>query len=180
MSSIPTFDHVISLGSSCMSAMALQRSELRQFASPFDWIISSPEMLSHIFQDNYKSFLDSKQYLNFGKESNPEPLIGHQLYSTLVKKGKSTTKIFLHRNPMTLEGKEYYERCVNRIRDVSKSKSATSLLVLVQSSKHRSKHHAWVTQFHRLFATLQEIWQGRFELLIIRLQKKKERQKDED
>ena len=160
-----------------MSAMALQRSELRQFASPFDWIISSPEMLSHIFQDNYKSFLDSKQYLNFGKESNPEPMIGHQLYSTLVKKGKSTTKIFLHRNPMTLEGKEYYERCVNRIRDVSKSKSATSLLVLVQSSKHRSKHHAWVTQFHRLFATLQEIWQGRFELLIIRLQKKKKDKK---
>jgi hypothetical protein len=43
--------------------------------------------------------------------------------------------------------------------------------VLVQSSKHRSQHAAWVPQFRTLFAALEQHWRGRFELLVVRLQR---------
>ena len=164
------FNKVISFGSTCISAIALQHSKLRTFACPLDWIFSSPEMVGHLLRDHFTQFLDPEQLLDLGSTSH-ETFVGHKLYSTLLKQGKTDCKIFLHRNPLTPDGMFYYTRTVQRMRAVSKSQDAVSLLVLVQSSKHRSKHHAWVVKFLQLFEVLQETWSGKFELLVIRMQK---------
>jgi hypothetical protein len=166
-----TFHNVISLGSSCLSALALQRCCLRQFSSPLDWIISSPRIAAHAIEDNWKTFLDSNMYIDLGTTNPTEPFVGHVEYSTMVKNGKTNVKMFLHRNPITQDGHEYYERTVSRFQAVCLAPSTSTLFVLVQSSKHRSKHHQWVKQFHDLFRVLLQTMQGRFELLVIRLQK---------
>ena len=182
-----TFSHVMSVGPTCISAMALQKAGLRTSATPLDWIFSSPAMIEHCLRDDWRMFLDADQYVDYGSivsakkksaaaaaaSSTADIFIGHSLYSTMVKKGKNESKIFLHRNPMVKEGKEYYERCVGRLRVVATSTSAVSLLLYVESSKRRSKHAVWVLQFRQLFRVLEEMWCGRFEFLVVRMQKSK-------
>ena len=52
------FDRAASLGTSCYSAWLLQKLGLRRVAFPFDWIFSTPDMVSHILEDRFLSFLD--------------------------------------------------------------------------------------------------------------------------
>ena len=187
-----TFSHVMSVGPTCISAMALQKAGLRTSATPLDWIFSSPAMIEHCLRDDWRMFLDAEQYVDYGSivsakkkttaaaSSTADIFIGHSLYSTMVKKGKNESKIFLHRNPMVKEGKEYYERCVGRLRVVATSTSAVSLLLYVESSKRRSKHEVWVQQFRQLFRVLEEMWCGRFEFLVVRMQKSKKESSSSD
>ena len=88
------FNKVISFGSMCLSAMALQHGNLRSFATPLDWIFSSPEMISHCISDNWQTFLDPTQLIDYGSKEH-EIFVGHSLYSRMLKKGKTNCKIFL-------------------------------------------------------------------------------------
>ena len=49
-----TFSHVMSVGPTCISAMALQKAGLRTSATPLDWIFSSPAMIEHCLRDEVR------------------------------------------------------------------------------------------------------------------------------
>jgi hypothetical protein len=164
------FNTVLSFGSFCLTAGALQKGGFRQFATPLDWIFSSADMISHCLSDDWNSFMDPSQYIERNTDPNAKSNAGHIVYSSMIKK----PRIFIHRSPLIRSEFDYYRRCVSRIRDVAHDASAVSLLVLLQSSRHRSRHEKWVRQFHNLFELLQSgIWKGRFELLVIRLQRRR-------
>lgn len=156
-------NYVISMGAFCLTANTLTEAGLRVFAAPLDWVFSSPAMIAHCVADNWTTFLDPAQYR---AHAGPDPHVGHRFYSPMVKK----PKIFLHRSPLVPEEYAYYMRCVARVRAIASDTAARSLLVLVQSSKHRSAHAVWARQFAALFDALDVHWQGHFELLVVRLQ----------
>jgi len=102
--------HVLSLGSSCFPAAYLRDRQLRCYAGPFDWIFSSPRVVSSCLQDDFESFLDTAQYRDCGQAGRA----GHELFSKLL--GKAT--IFNHHDPRVPEHHDYFCRAVDRFRKV--------------------------------------------------------------
>ncbi|CAE7746818.1 MMK1 [Symbiodinium sp. CCMP2456] len=67
----PPFVRVISLGSNCLTAMWLQHNGWRKSAMPFDWVFSSPAMVRDCLHDDFRSFLDPREYRPLGKRGAP-------------------------------------------------------------------------------------------------------------
>jgi len=49
----------ITLGQDCSPATALRNLHLREYALPFDWIRSTPELISKVIENNFDGFHDS-------------------------------------------------------------------------------------------------------------------------
>eukprot|EP00438_Fugacium_kawagutii_P017986 Skav206738 [mRNA] locus=scaffold2729:110557:114459:+ [translate_table: standard] len=62
----PAISHVISLGCRCSQASVYRALQKRRYACPFDWIFSSPQMVTHCLQDDFRSFLDRAQLYDNG------------------------------------------------------------------------------------------------------------------
>jgi len=105
-------NHVISLGSICITASFLKRNKLKLASYPFDWIYSNCNMIMHCLQDDFKTFLD-KAYYN----SITDTTCQHAYYH----KKESGLTMFNHHNPMLNEEHyKYFQRCVNRFKTVLK------------------------------------------------------------
>jgi hypothetical protein len=126
-------------------------------------------MIEHLLRDDWRDFLDRSQLFETNTHVNGKPSAGHLLYSPMLKR----KGIFLHRSPLNPVEYEYYTRCIKRFRALATDPTERALLVHVQSSSHRSRHSIWVHQFYSLFECLDGYWEGAFELLVIRLQKRK-------
>lgn len=119
--------HVISLGCRCSQASVYRAFGQRRYACPFDWIFSSPKMVIHCLQDDFKQFLDRQLLyqngssfdaigLKPGSAPRERRLIGHKFYSTLTS-GVGRGTIFNHRDPLhNDEDYDYLVRCVERFR----------------------------------------------------------------
>lgn len=119
--------HVISLGCRCSQASVYRAFGHRRYACPFDWIFSSPKMVIHCLQDDFKQFLDRQLLyqngssfdaigLKPGSAPRERRLIGHKFYSTLTS-GVGRGTIFNHRDPLhNDEDYDYLVRCVERFR----------------------------------------------------------------
>jgi hypothetical protein len=138
--------YVVSLGCMCAPAKHLQRLQLRLCAGPFDWIFSTPQMVTHCLQDDFACFLRPGELF----ETNGVAGAGHDTYSTMIDRkvserdqqstawqGRRSRKhlqspqtpfrlsstlipfpqtIFNHHNPMLPADNEYFRRCVERFR----------------------------------------------------------------
>ena len=99
----------------------------RRYACPFDWIFSSAAMVSHCLRDDFRDFLDKRQYylngtsfdsigLKPGSAPRERKLIGHNTYSEMTA-GVGRGTIFNHRDPLYDDSDYLYiERCVQRFR----------------------------------------------------------------
>ena len=72
--------YVVSLGCMCAPAKHLQRLQLRLCAGPFDWIFSTPQMVTHCLQDDFACFLRPGELF----ETNGVAGAGHDTYSTMI------------------------------------------------------------------------------------------------
>lgn len=52
----------ITIGYDCSPAAALRNAELREFALPFDWVVSNLHSLQRCFEDNFKQFHTNLQF----------------------------------------------------------------------------------------------------------------------
>ena len=79
---------------------------------PFDWIFSNLNMVNDCIENDFVDFLDKKQYIDIGSNSK----CGHIKYHA---------GLFNHKNPLkNNEDYFYYERCVNRFRQLIKSQES--------------------------------------------------------
>lgn len=109
--------HVCSLGSFCHTASHLEHYKLRKCAYPFDWTLSSPQMIMDCLRDDFKTFLDPTHHvaLEPGVSSN------HLVYGSMVW-GVNFDGIvnqnltFAHKDITTIDHYTYYQRCVERFR----------------------------------------------------------------
>lgn len=52
----------ISIGPSCTASELLEHMGLRRAAYPFDWLVSSLQMVEHCLDDDFATFLDPRQH----------------------------------------------------------------------------------------------------------------------
>jgi hypothetical protein len=141
-SSISTFlgpqsevNEYISLGQNCTVAWYLKQTALKKASYPFDWIFTSPEIVSDTIENGFVDFLDQKMLIQLpGK-----PYMGHQKYHS---------RIFNHKNPIKDIG--YYERCSDRFLQVLKAdcKNVFIMILLNETEKRLD----WKNGFDRLYS----------------------------
>jgi len=119
-----------SLGSLCHSAQLLKINGLKNASYPFDWIFSSLPMVEHCIKDDFKTFLDKTQYIDYTTNSTlKQTQCEHRFYGKMLGNQEHNI-IFNHHNPLSNESDYFYiERCVNRFRDLVKSNESKGFVL---------------------------------------------------
>jgi hypothetical protein len=118
-------NHIVSLGSHCIPSTTLKRAGLKRYSLPFDWGVSSPEMIVDVISDDFSVFLDRSYYRSISHE-NTTPCAHHELYLQKYQ----VRDVFSHRDPTREDDYQYYLRCVARFRRLLAS-NETKLFVIV-------------------------------------------------
>ena len=146
--------YAISLGSTCLAARLLGDARCRAFATPFDWIFSSPRMVTHCLRDGFAAFLDRDQYVEHGNASR-QCAVGHELYSAML----GHDVIFNHHDPRTDDGHSYFERAVQRLQMILGGAGVAGVdkvggrkLFVILGLEHRNELK--LTELEDLFDTL--------------------------
>jgi hypothetical protein len=129
--------HICSLGSFCHTASHLQKYNLRTCSYPFDWTLSSPEMIMDCLENDFETFLDPRHHhtVEPGISSN------HRIYESMVW-GKNFEGIvncgltFAHKDITTPEHYAYYQRCVERFRALLKSPEHKLFILTAQGMEY--------------------------------------------
>ena len=101
-------NYIIPLGSQCFSSFFLKKHNLKKTSYPFDWIFSSPKVITDILNDKFKKFLNKDYYVIKDINSDKNQ---HQIYLPELT-------MFNHRNPLKDEDYIYYKRCINRFYNI--------------------------------------------------------------
>jgi hypothetical protein len=131
---------VCSLGSFCHTASHLERYHMRNCAYPFDWTLSSPQMIIDCLRDDFRTFLDPTHHVTVepGISSN------HLIYGSMVW-GKNFDGIFnqhltfAHKDVTIADHYAYYQRCVQRFRDLLATPEPKLFILIAQDMEYNSK-----------------------------------------
>lgn len=123
--------HVVSLGSICLTARFLEGQGVRAYKGPFDWLYTSPRMVRHCLTDDFRKYLDKRQYVfdKFDKKRGT----GHKLYNRMQLGQRE--RMWPHHNLHRADGEDAasFKRAVERFRVVLKDGAHLKLFALCQS-----------------------------------------------
>lgn len=124
--------HFCSLGTICHTARMMQRVHVKRVSYPFDWIFTDDEIIIDILNDDFNKFLDKSYYTDV-KNKYSERTCGHTFYHE---------DFFFHKNPRNEEDHLYYQRCVERFRDLTKN--GESKLFIMMFSPESTNHPTYM------------------------------------
>lgn len=130
---------IFSLGFRCSSAAILKRMGLKHESFPFDWLISRLSVIRHCMETDFSEFLNLSNYRR--KYSNTYEMADsregficdeHLMVNTYYQPEdqadpENTYKWYLamnHHNILEQKDTEYYERCVQRYRELMTSETS--------------------------------------------------------
>jgi hypothetical protein len=151
---------VVGVGTHCLTATLLRDMGLRRFALPFDWIFSSPEMLSHVLVDDFKTFLARDQYVAvpLAERVTPNANLAHH---TFYQEQFDVQFVFNHHDPLASDDAyAYLQRTVDRFRSLSDRGSRRFYVLLNQDQTPLISSH------HSTYRRLVELLHGDFHLFI--------------
>ncbi len=123
--------HVVSLGQNCSTAWYLKQVGLKTQSFPFDWVATSPAIITHCISDSFSTFLQRDLAVAKGVRA------GHAVYNS---------NFFGHRNPRTFPNDfDYYERCVGRFTRIMDSAEPMVLVTTVLNEP--AKRPVWSEGF---------------------------------
>lgn len=130
-----------SLGEFCHASALIKANELKLASYPFDWIFSSDQMIKHCIEDDFRTFLNKSEYNS--NLSNPE-ICEHNFYATMVENYQKAEGfddrekvIFNHHNPLVNQDHyAYFERCVNRFRELLASDEEKTFVIFQREYKN--------------------------------------------
>jgi hypothetical protein len=102
-----TYNQVCSFGPFCHTGNLLQRLNIKIVSFPFDWLCTTPLIISDCIENNFRYFLDKSYYL-LDENDN------HQVHKYYADHLNSNTVLFAHSNPLQPTVYEYLERCIKR------------------------------------------------------------------
>lgn len=113
---------------------------MRNGAYPFDWTLSSPQMIIDCLRDDFHTFLDPTQHVTVepGISSN------HLVYGSMVW-GKNFDGIvnrnitFTHKDITIDKHYEYYKRCVERFRALLASPESKLFILTAQDMEYNQQ-----------------------------------------
>lgn len=134
---------------------------MRNAAYPFDWTLSSPQMVMDCLRDDFQAFLDPKQHaiVDPGISSN------HLVYGTMVW-GRNFDGVFnqhltfAHKDITTTDHYAYYQRCVERFRVLLSSPEPKLFILIAQDMEYNMQ------EIHALRDMLRERTQNSYILCI--------------
>lgn len=107
---------LVSLGSHCYTSAMLQRWQLRPWSGPFDWLFSSPGMVAHCIEDDFRLFLDRSQYEPVPLEDRKAGHAANRVHHRHYRETFGIDFIFNHHDVHLDEDYAYLVRCVERFR----------------------------------------------------------------
>lgn len=152
-----TFDHGVSLGSFCHTAMALKRAGIRRCATPFDWLFSRPDMVASCIEDDFARFLDPKEYIPVPLEDRQDPNI-NLCHHAGFRSEFGVSFVFNHHKPYEAKDYAYFERSVGRFREILASSGWVLFFIVL--------HHTFdEAKLLRLMSALRSRRAGRFVVI---------------
>lgn len=141
------FEYAVSIGSFCHAAEALKGAGMRTFSTPFDWLFSSPEMVAHCLEDDFRTFLDRAHYrpVPFQDRIVPTANLCHHAY---YQARFGIQHVFNHHDPSLDAQYAHFVRSVDRFRAVLAS-PVWKLFVLVSGAQFEIQRlNALVSALH--------------------------------
>ena len=118
----------IGLGQNCNASWYLKETGLKKASYPFDWIFTTPEIICHMIEDDFKTLLNKQHLVPLGMDA------GHKVYHA---------SFFGHRNPASSNSDfEFLERCVarwNRMMDEKRPVLFTTVVLNEPDKRKRFK-----------------------------------------
>lgn len=143
-----TVHHAISLGCNCHTSALLKSMSLKKYSCPFDWLAGDMNVLLKLLETDFSDFLKVDHLCD---HPEGDKKCGHLLYGS---------SLFHHFNPRQPEHMSYYQRCVNRFRDLKKRDSQEHVLYIHQAFYVKpteeviSKLHSQLTRYSNNFTLL--------------------------
>ena len=122
-----------SLGMLCHTANILKKHNRKHCSFPFDWIFTTPKMVTSCLRDDFDCFLDKSQYVDppYVCPYGTEEKCGHKTYHE---------ELFNHRDPRKQHNYDYYVRCVNRFRDMLASHRPKKFYIMTKDNYEDDAH----------------------------------------
>jgi hypothetical protein len=135
--------YVIPLGIQCFSAYFLKENNLKLTSYPFDWILSNPNIILDMLNDNFEKFLNKDYYIykNINDEKNKHSLYLPDLY------------MFNHKNPIKYENHLYFQRCIQRFYNVINKPEKKLFIMTILSNEIKNE----LDNIHKLKKKLDSI-----------------------
>jgi hypothetical protein len=86
----------------------LQRIHVKNVSFPFDWTFTDEKIVIDTLNDNFNKFMDKSYYCDVQHKFS-EKSCGHSYYHE---------DFFFHKNPRNSDDYSYYQRCIDRFRDM--------------------------------------------------------------
>lgn len=148
--------HVCSLGFNCHVAQMLKTNELKLASYPFDWIMSSLDVVKHCLQDDFKTYLDKDSYIELNGKC------GHKVYCD---------NMFAHHNPLqNTNDYDYFVRCVGRFRKIISSEDNKLFIISIINGEHgvgNKLSQDLINQFMSLYNIINEKTKNAHLLVIV-------------
>jgi len=130
---------------------------MKKCSYPFDWIFSNPEMIIDCINDDFVKFLDRGLHIpNPRIEKANKTKSGHKIYGG---------HIFNHHYILEDKHYEYFVRCVNRFRELTKFNDNKLFIISFVNQKQDITKNLQ-KQLNDLYTTLQKITNN-FDLLVV-------------
>lgn len=126
------FQHVVSIGSNCMTAYLTRRLDLRRYAGPFDWVFCNPNLVLSCINDEFREYLDPQNFVNDGSDT----AWGHKTY--MERYGQRRT--FNHHNVQNQADYEHFLRCVARFQSLRSCDSRVMLTLNLPAGFLENEH----------------------------------------
>jgi len=123
-----TINYICSLGTLCHSASWIKQMNMKKCSFPFDWIFSKPNMIIDCIDNDFKIFLDRNLHIPHEIHKNSKKISGHKVYGG---------RIFNHHYILEDNTYNYFVRCVNRFRILTKKKE--NKLFIISFVNNRDK-----------------------------------------
>ncbi|VBB18829.1 hypothetical protein YASMINEVIRUS_1361 [Yasminevirus sp. GU-2018] len=163
------FKFACSFGTSCSSAELIRRNNWRSCAYPFDWVFSSLDVIKHCITTDFSLLLDKSQYVDIQIKWNSDQC-GHKTYDL---------NMFNHRDMREEHNYAYLTRCVERLRDLFKSKE--SKLFVLHFKNNTQEISPQVKNQVLTFANMLKQYTTNFHILTIwNISKARERKHSSD
>jgi hypothetical protein len=102
-----TYNQVCSFGPFCHTGNLLQKLNVKIASFPFDWLCTTPLIISDCIENNFQRFLDKTYY-------SLDETASHTIHTYYADKFNFKKAFFAHSSPLESDVYEYFERCVNR------------------------------------------------------------------
>ena len=141
---------MVGLGQNCNASWYIKASGNKKASYPFDWIVTTPDIIIDILNDDFSKFLKKEMLIPHGIDA------GHKRYHETF---------FGHRNPASRESdREYLLRCVERWKWLMNSQTPVLFLTVVLNEP--DKRPRWKKGFTKNFKMPRDQGLSSFDELI--------------